>query len=47
MTSRGGWHLEHTPEQGHGGVDRVAGVVEDRRDTCLVVEDAHSVRYSR
>jgi hypothetical protein len=33
--------------RGRGGVDRVAGVVEDWRDTCLIVEDVHEVRCSR
>jgi hypothetical protein len=33
--------------RGRGGVDYVAGVVEDWRDTRLVVEDAHEVRYSQ
>jgi hypothetical protein len=28
-------------------VDHVTGVVEDWRDTRLVVQDAHAVRYSR
>jgi hypothetical protein len=32
--------------RGRGGVDCIAGVVKDWRDTCLVVEDAHEVRYS-
>jgi hypothetical protein len=30
-----------------GGVDRVAGMVEDWRDTCLIVNDVHEVRCSR
>ena len=33
--------------RGRGGVDRVAGVVEDYRDTRLVVEYVHEVRCSR
>ena len=28
-------------------MDRVAGVFEDLRDTCLVMEDVHEVRCSR
>jgi hypothetical protein len=32
---------------GRGGVDRVAGVVEDWQDTRLIVEDVHEVRCSR
>jgi hypothetical protein len=28
-------------------VDRVADVVEDWQDTCLIVEDVHEVRCSR
>jgi hypothetical protein len=28
-------------------VDRVAGVVEDKRDTQLILEDVHKVRCSR
>jgi hypothetical protein len=31
----------------HGGVDRVASVVENWRDTRLIVEDVHNVRCSR
>jgi hypothetical protein len=46
VTSHGGSHLGHTLARGHGGVDRVAGVVEDRWDTRLVMEEAHAVRYS-
>jgi hypothetical protein len=33
--------------RGRGGVDRVAGVVEDKRDTQLIMEDVHKVRCSR
>ncbi len=33
--------------RGRGGVDRVAGVVEDWRDTRLIMEDVHEVRCSR
>jgi hypothetical protein len=29
VASHGGWHLEHTLARGCGGVDRVAGMVED------------------
>jgi hypothetical protein len=36
----------HTLVRGRGGVDRVAGVVEDWRDTRLIVEDMHEVRCS-
>jgi hypothetical protein len=32
---------------GRGGVDRVAGVVEEWRDTRLIMEDVHEVRCSR
>ena len=28
-------------------MDRVAGMVEDWRDTCLIVKDVHKVRCSR
>jgi hypothetical protein len=47
VASRGGRHLGHALARGRGGVDRVAGTVEDWRDTRLVVEDAHAVWYSR
>jgi hypothetical protein len=33
--------------RGRGGVDHVASVVEDWRDTRLIVEDVHEVRCSR
>jgi hypothetical protein len=33
--------------RGRGGVDRVAGVVEDWRDTRLIVENVHEVWCSR
>jgi hypothetical protein len=33
--------------RGRGGVDHVAGVVEDWRDTRLIMEDVHEVRCSR
>jgi hypothetical protein len=33
--------------RGRGGVDRVAGVVEDWWDTHLIMEDVHEVRCSR
>ena len=33
--------------QGRGGVDRVADVVDDWRDTRVGVEDAHEVWYSQ
>jgi hypothetical protein len=33
--------------RGRGGVDRVGGVVEDWRDTRLIVEDVHEVRCAR
>jgi hypothetical protein len=33
--------------RGCGGVDRVVGVVEDWRNTRLIVEDVHEVRCSR
>jgi hypothetical protein len=33
--------------RGRGGVDRVAGMVEDWRDTRLIVKDVHEVRCSR
>jgi hypothetical protein len=46
VTSRDGWHLGHALAWGDGGVDRVADVVEDWRDTCLVVEDVHEMRCS-
>jgi hypothetical protein len=39
VTSRGGWHLGHALARGLGGVDRVSSVVENWRDTRLVVED--------
>jgi hypothetical protein len=32
--------------QGRGGVDRVAGMVEDWRDRRLIVKDVHEVRCS-
>jgi hypothetical protein len=32
--------------RGCGGVDRVAGVVKDWRDTRLIVKDVHKVRFS-
>jgi hypothetical protein len=47
VTRRGSCHLGHALVRGRGGVDYVAGVVEDWRDTRLVVEDAHEVRYSQ
>jgi hypothetical protein len=33
--------------QGCGGVDHVACVIEDWRDTRLIMEDVHEVRCSR
>jgi transposase len=39
--------MRHALARGRGGVDRVAGMVKDWRDTCLVVEDVHKVRCSR
>jgi hypothetical protein len=33
--------------RGHGGVDRVAGMVEAWRDTRLIVKDVHEVRCSQ
>jgi hypothetical protein len=33
VTSLGGWHLGHAFARGRGGVDRVAGMIEDWRDT--------------
>ena len=33
--------------RGRGGVDRVADVVKDWRDTRLIVENLHEVRCSR
>ena len=33
--------------RGRGGVDHVAGMVEDWRDTRLIVKDVHEVRCSR
>jgi hypothetical protein len=47
VTSRGGWHLGHAIARGCGGVDRVADVVDDWRDTRVVVEDVHEVWYSQ
>jgi hypothetical protein len=46
VTNRGGRHLGHTLARGRGGVDRVAGMVEDWRDTRLIMEDVHEVRCS-
>jgi hypothetical protein len=47
VTNRGGWHLGHALVRGRGGVDHVVGVVENWRDTSLIVEDVHEVRCSR
>jgi hypothetical protein len=33
--------------RGRGGLDRVAGEIEDWRETRLIVEDVHEVRCSR
>jgi hypothetical protein len=46
VTRRGGWHLGHTRAQGHGGVGRVADVVEDCGTHVQDVGDMHMVRYS-
>jgi hypothetical protein len=47
VTSHCGSHLGHTLARGRDGVDRVVGVVDDWRDTRLVVEDVHEVRCLR